>query len=645
MASPSCAISNPQLDTTDYEAGKCTITSIHWYQRLGSNGFRVLSLGTIVILAGFSFLFFLWRRDSTSLTWKYIVVTGWASQSATLTIELISLVLAAQVGIATSMLASIALESFQVTLPEAAAISIIRYTNMGPNDLASALKAGMRRKDFMTATAMVFPLVVTTFLSQFMSTILLRDMAVGDVAGESQVKALRTMKPIGGNGTIDFSNRKDYYWMLKPPRYPAFAEYSTNHTLEDGVSDTGSTLRAFLPLATSAERTRLHSYSGDATVFDSRVVCMPPNFTSVMAEGNGNEQGYDGFDIIRLVGRFGLIKKLPEGVWIRHKWPPEGYPFNCSASLPLATEEQQDITPQIPLTLCLWHAGQNGGLTSELQSSSGGWTYIVINTTGSRAGWYSLLKSQNVTNWYFTERDEWMECHPTNNTEYKLSVSLCTADFSTATFPIHAISSSPRTEPEIDWDFSRNSFSTISIRQQLIKNSTDTTDSRGLLTLDVQAKHSWKEMKKVIQNFTQETYGAGHDWAATTNVTAMMCTHCYDSPVHSSGTKWVNPSHVSLFQDILRTTGRPALAIQAHFTTMVQMVYYDRLPTNQNFSLVVMDEFVQVTLPNSFRGFTTVFVLVVVHLLLLLGVTRKFLSNVKFSVVMAAVLMWGYVDT
>lgn len=634
MDSPSCVAANPQLNTADYESEKPPVTSIHWYQRLGSNGFRTLSLGTIIILAGFSFLFFLWRCDSTSMTWKYIVVTGWASQSATLTIEIISLVLAAQVGIATSMLASIALESFQVTLPDAAAISIIRYTNMGPGDLASALTAGMQRKDFMTATAVVFPLVVTTFLSQFLGTVLLWDMAVGDVVGKRQVRSLRTMQPIGGNGTIDFSNRKDYYWMLKPPRYPAFAEYSMNHTLEDGVSDTGSTLRAFLPLATSAERTRLHSYSGDATVFDSRVVCMPPNFTYVTAGINEAGQGYDGFDIIQLAGRFGLIKKLPEGVWIRHKWPLEGYPFNCSASLPLAPAEQQDVTPQMPLTLCLWHAGGNGGLTSELQSSSGGWTYIVIQTTGSRAGWYSLLQKQNVTklNWHFTERDEWMDCHPNNSEEHKLSVSLCTADFSTATFSIHAISSSPRTEPDIDWDFSRATFSTAAIRQQLVKNATSTPDSRGLLTLDAQAKHSWKQMKKVVQNFTQETYGAGRDWAATTNVTAMMCTHCFDSPVHTSGTKWVNPSHVSLFQDILRTTGRPALAIQAHFSTMVQMVYYDRLPTNQNVSVVTLDEFVQVTLPNSFQGFTATFVLVALHLLLLCVVTRKFLSNVRFSV-------------
>lgn len=60
-----------------------------------------------------------------------------------------------------------------MTLPQAAAISIQRYTNMGPGNLASSLKHGMRREDLMTVTAAVFPLVVTTFLSQFFSTVLL----------------------------------------------------------------------------------------------------------------------------------------------------------------------------------------------------------------------------------------------------------------------------------------------------------------------------------------------------------------------------------------------------------------------------------------------------------------------------------------
>jgi hypothetical protein len=239
----------PQPDA-DHDPNSPHVSPIPWLQRLGRGGLRALPLGTIAILAGFSFLFFLWQCPSNSLTWRYIVVTDWASQSATLTIELIKLVLDSQVVIATSMLACIALESFQVTLPQAAAISIQRYTNMGPGDLGSSLKHGMRREDLMTVTAAVFPLVLTTFLSQFLSTVLLWDMEVGEVVGRRQSRRLRTRDPGGGNGTIDFSNKKDYYWMMKPNGYPTFAEWSKEHTLEDGISDTRSTLRAFLPLQT-----------------------------------------------------------------------------------------------------------------------------------------------------------------------------------------------------------------------------------------------------------------------------------------------------------------------------------------------------------------------------------------------------------
>ena len=118
----------------------------------------------------------------------------------------------------------------------------------------------------------------------------------------------------------------------------------------------------------------------------------------------------------------------------------------------------------------------------------------------------------------------------------------------------------------------------------------------------------------------------------------MMCTHCYDLPTTNltSGTKWVNPSHVSLFQQIIPTTGRPALAVQVRFTTLAQMVYYDRLPSFQALSRVHLDEYVQATLPKSSVGFAATLALVAVHMLLVAIVTVWFCSNVKFSIIESA---------
>ena len=92
---------------------------IHCYRRLGSNGMRVLTVGTLAMLGSFAFLVFLWRGSTANPIWKLIVIIGWASQVATPPVETIKLVLASQVTIAASMLASIAPESFQLALPQA----------------------------------------------------------------------------------------------------------------------------------------------------------------------------------------------------------------------------------------------------------------------------------------------------------------------------------------------------------------------------------------------------------------------------------------------------------------------------------------------------------------------------------------------
>jgi hypothetical protein len=51
------------------------------------------------------------------------------------------------------------------------------------------------------------------------------------------------------------------------------------------------------------------------------------------------ELGEDGFDIIHFVGRL-LVAKGLRDITLRQPWPARGVPFNCSASLPLAPEEQ-----------------------------------------------------------------------------------------------------------------------------------------------------------------------------------------------------------------------------------------------------------------------------------------------------------------
>jgi hypothetical protein len=75
--------------------------------------------------------------------------------------------------------------------------------------------------------------------------------------------------------------------------------------LGDGISDTGMTLRALLPIVSQETRSMLQSYKGQATVFDSRVTCIRPYLTinsSIVAQISGDGYSLSAIDLSGIVG-------------------------------------------------------------------------------------------------------------------------------------------------------------------------------------------------------------------------------------------------------------------------------------------------------------------------------------------------------
>jgi hypothetical protein len=102
-----------------------------------------------------------------------------------------------------------------------------------------------------------------------------------------------------------------------PSGYPAFAEYifDENHatvtTLRGfeassslHMRDTGTVLRAFLPIRDANERNLTAEYAGIATIVDARVVCMKPTLTNLKWFSDG--------ETYRLSGE-AKVDNLPEG--------------------------------------------------------------------------------------------------------------------------------------------------------------------------------------------------------------------------------------------------------------------------------------------------------------------------------------------
>jgi hypothetical protein len=88
---------------------------------------------------------------------------------------------------------------------------------------------------------------------------------------------------------------------------------------------------------------------------------------------------------------------------------------------------------------------------------------------------------------------------------------------------------------------------------------------------------------------------------------------------------------VNVFQDICRTTGNIALALQAHLTTLMLMGYYDRILEFDDIAPADMRSFVRVLMPQEFNGLIAVTSVTCVHLLLTIAVLCQFLCWTRYS--------------
>jgi hypothetical protein len=109
-------------------------------------------------------------------------------------------------------------------------------------------------------------------------TILFTDIKLGSIATHSNSSEVnfgfiyhnQTITDYGGQESVLL---RASAWNLKPPSYHVFAEYTENPFMQQGVSDTGLTLRAFLPYADSSIRQSIYTYTDRTTVLDARVTC------------------------------------------------------------------------------------------------------------------------------------------------------------------------------------------------------------------------------------------------------------------------------------------------------------------------------------------------------------------------------------
>ncbi|KAJ4203416.1 hypothetical protein FSOLCH5_007722 [Fusarium solani] len=621
-------------------------------RRFDTNAVVAMVGGMLLIFMCVGFLCFLWLSNEDNSVWRRIVVTGWLTRSITITSLLLRWTVAAQAAVMTSMVAALLLQTSETPLSKAAAVSLAVFSNTGPHGLLGRLPRALGRRSCLF-WLIVLLMTWTTTLLQFTSTALLSDVGIGVITDRRRLSL-----PYGINSTAQSQANSQVesrgYLATRPRSYPAFAEYTEPVLPRDGVTDTGLSMRAFLPIDPQSSRELAIGYSGAATLLDTRVACMRPAFSKIKIQA------------------FLFDSWIAGSVWTKETVPRlntstgmngrvQHSPFNCSFSVPSSLGSSLDIAAsEWPITICnIPFADEFGnrdtGLVSEMlpippepyTQPFPGPMYLVINTTGTFDHWGLVnnaggdLKIKKTV----TDKTEWTTLE-TDASGLSFGMTLCSFSLEVQDTNITATRPHGAAEAAASWIASLSMYDTRAIQEQLGgTNPILPRVERGIFELAKKA--SWLEPPSMIvindsyaesspappADFSQIMLtafndlpgGGGHsiDLFGTANNSSDVLEACEFCGMTMSRL------HAAVFQGVIKDTGSAAWAIQALVTSLFSMSYYDHFFQFDVPAPIDMETELAVTRPTSWRFFGAVLATVALHLVLMAFATMWFLRRVE----------------
>ncbi|RYP53572.1 hypothetical protein DL770_010987 [Monosporascus sp. CRB-9-2] len=602
--------------------------------RFGTLAIFTLLGGLLIVAAGAGFISFLWYGTADNHVWRRIILNNWATRAVTLTSIALRIAVVTQGSVCLSMLAAIALEKSKVPLDSVGSISMVRAggdKGLLPTLVDFAwpmLRRGPRLDQLILPTVLLTAAIMA--LSQFISTALLSDVVLRLFPGYNKTVQV-------GYDYAYYPDRGFFYtmvsssslWEANPPTsWPMFAEYYEPPIVQDNVSDTGLSLRAFLPLAAN-ERRLVRNYSGMALVLDSRVTCQRPVLEDIRLSSS----------------------------WISGRVRP-------STSTPRLDEPGRSVeflcAPPDPGTICELNAAAitigdfnqfSGGLVSEFREFP---TSPGQNKSG--AAFLILFQPQ----YSFADRPEFVAA---DLGDWPFVASLCYTSLDVADRWIDAFSDTNRTEPTTSWINSSSFYDFSFIATQLTTGGHDnapstsynpkTVEERGIMRFQPSADWSGREssiplndgpglinMSTYLPFLTGRLHLQRHPESAPFgyrtesnglgNQSAFVVP--FDFPfIELEGhfmDKWIS----QLFEDFL-TNQSLSTALQAVITSLAGIEYYAHLGLFNKFANVSTVSFVTVQTPGgqfgqkraaAGLGFIAVMTLLAVHTALVTIVSVRF---------------------
>lgn len=236
-----------------------------------------------------------------------------------------------------------------------------------------------------------------------------------------------------------------------------------------------------------------------------------------------------------------------------------------------------------------------------------GISYLLINATMKEA----------VTT--FDGSDVWtsisLTANDSANFHADLQITLCMTAFEAQEMNIHATRSVPiPPEPALTWDTVTTAYNTSAVQRQLgggttYRSARFSAAERGIFDL---ATQSWGWV-----NRPQYIDLTGGFFSTTSAADAIgVSGHYYRG--------YMNEAQYSIFAQMAAATSNPALALQAFFTKLFAITYYDRIVMFDSALPSSQISLIQVIRPLGWTAYVVVVRVAVLHLLLIVLVTFTF---------------------
>lgn len=617
-------------------------------QSLGCLSCVTIFGGSALTLVAVGFLVFLWAGGGpvnggtkAQPAWRAIMLHGWATQSVTLTSLLIRFISGAQAGLCTSMVAALLLERRGIPISKVVQLSVTRSVKAGPLEFLYGITSRRTRKTALKLEVLLlFILALTTVGIQFSSTILISDFGTTHLVrnlNRTIVNVALSLKNADNLGAFLAFGNLDSSTVL-------FGEVDsqTNNSAPDqlGVSDIGTKRRAFLPFQ-KEDRIGLQYFSGAAFSLVSRATCIRPSMRARLVIISD-----DWFSISGTINYNQSLDNAGQSP-TRQCYTDSGVmfclpvTFNCS--LPVSTDPLS--YPQWPAAICHLPINPDPNThtlpawdqhSSLFDFTSGSWAHLVFATNIPISYWNQVEQSGPVTLGEPTSYGEWVsnEVEPGKF----LNTTLCFSGINTTVASVTMTGNINQTEPNLAWNATTSSFDIGPLKTLFDTGYMRKTPSqRGIFTItgDIQdpaplsAFNVNDTSAKNAVDASSATLGGGASaavWGNTVSGSSVgMCNHC---SIFGGG---VSDDIAALFQYIINTTGRSAIAIDTYLAMLSRSWYYSLLPKFDTPGYVDVVFVAEVVLPLRWSGLTAVLVLVGTNTVLMWIISVLYIRRTQLS--------------